>query len=113
MVKIEIDLEKDKDFVDQVKSKVIVMIASMLHNDDKKTSDVTASAISRYFERNHGSIEKFTRSVIVNMISEILGDNSTMPNDDKAKNIIVSLLKQSINDIVREKFKNVKITGIE
>jgi len=114
MVKIEIDLEKDKDFVDQVKSNVTRMVTSMLyHDEDKKTNDIAMHAIAEYFNRKHGSIEKFVTGVITDLISDALGDKSTMPNAEKTKNVIVTLLKQSIDSIVREKLKNVKITGIE
>ena len=112
MVEIKIDLENDKEFISKIKGMVVEWIRSVLHNEEG-TIDLMARAINQSLSWKHSNIEQFTRTTIVELIGSAVDDKSTLPNEKKAENVIIRLLREEIANFVAEKFKNVTISGLD
>lgn len=114
MVKFDIKLEEDKEFMQELKHTVVSIVTDLLRTE--KMEILLASAISRYFSyygREQRTFEDFTEKKILELIVSSTKDESSLPLKEKAENVVVQLLRNAINDFVREKLKDVKITGIE
>lgn len=112
VITIKIDLENDEDFIDQVKCMVKEYIRELLYNQEK-FKDVLAGAIDKYLSWKYTNIEKFAKDTIVELIGSAVGDKSSLPKEQKAESVIVTLLRESITNVVSTKIKNIQITGLE
>ena len=112
MVKLDIPIENNKEFMDQIERIIVERVRHLLY-DDKNLKEVLAKAINQYFSWNDSSIEKFTKKTVIELIGSAVGDGSTLPPDKKAENVIIRLLREAISSFVTEKLKDVKISGME
>ena len=107
-LQITVDLEKDKDFINQVENSVIYQITRMF--DKEEIEKTLAGALNYYFGNwRTTTIEEVVKKSINELIVSAIGDKSSLPVEKKAENIIIQLVRDAVNDIVREKLKNVEI----
>lgn len=107
-LQITVDLDKDKDFIKQIENAVLYQITSMF---DKKEIEKTMAGALNYYFGNWGrtSVENVVKKTINELIVSAIGDKSSLPVEQKAENIILQLVRDAVNDIVRDKLKNVEI----
>jgi len=111
MVKFDIPIENNKEFMDMIQKIIVDRVREVLYND-KNFNKVLAEAISVYFSWKYTSIEQFTKGVVIELIGSAVDDKSTLPSEKKAENVIIRLLREAISSFVAEKLKDVKISGL-
>jgi hypothetical protein len=107
-LQITVDLEKDKDFINQIENSVTYQITRMFEKE--KIEKTVAGALNYYFGNwGRSTVEEVVKKAINELIVSAIGDKSSLPAEKKAEIIILQLVREAVNDIVREKLKNVEI----
>jgi hypothetical protein len=111
-LKIEYDLCKNPEFKKQLESEISHAVAYYLDSGKKNADGIVVilrRAIAEYLSYKKTSIENEIKRYIDEIILATINNDSTMSNDEKIKNYIVDLVRESIKDIVAEKLNNVEI----